>query len=655
VKEPLPVLHLHRAERSDVLADGLAEVLAEPAADPFTAEVVAVSARGVERWLAQRLAARLGAAGQGDGVCAHVAFPSPGEVVARALEDATGLDAGDDPWHPARAVWPLLDVVDSTPEAWRGRLDALRDGAGGRRYAVAAHLAGLFDAYAAHRPELLAGWRAGDDGGVPDDLAWQPELWRRLRARIAGADPAERLDAAVAVLERDPDVVDLPSRLSLFGPTRLPAAHLAVLTALARHRDVHMWMPHPSPGLWARVAEQRRPGGQPSVPSRPGDPTRELSRHPLLASLARDVRELQLRLHAVLAALGPDADERHHPAADDPPRTLLQRLQRDLRDDRPPAGDHVLAPDDRSVQVHACHGPHRQVEVLREVVLGLLAADPTLEPRDVLVLCPDIDTFAPLISAAFGSGGADPTEEHPGHRLAVRLADRALRQVNPVLDVVARLLELADARLTASEVLDLLGTGPVRRRFGLDGDDLERVRDLAIRAGVRWGLSAAHRRPYRLEGFPQNTWAAALDRLLLGVAMDGQSWLGTALPLDDVESGDVDRIGRLAEFVDRLEATLAELAGERPLAAWVAILTRALDALTDTDPTDAWQGGQARAELAEAVRGAGPHAADVPLCLADVRGLLAERLHGRPGRANVRTSSGERRGGEESPRKRRTA
>ena len=635
------MLYLHRAERSDVLADALGEVLAEPMADPFTAEVVAVPARGVERWLTQRLAGRLGAPGrQGDGVCAHVAFPSPREVVARAIGGATGVDLDDDPWHPARAVWPLLDVVDAAPDAWCAPLEALRAGGDGRRFAAAAHLAGLFDAYAAHRPELLAAWREGDDADVPDDLAWQPELWRRLRARIAGPDPAERLGAAVAALERDPDAADLPPRLSLFGPTRLPAAHLAVLAALAQHRDVHMWLPHPSPALWARVAEHLRQAEQSATPRRHSDPTRELPRHPLLASLGRDVRELQVRLVAVLDALGLDADERHHAASGDPARTLLQRLQRDLRDDHAPAGDHVLAPDDRSVRIHACHGAHRQVEVLREVVLGLLSDDPTLEPRDVLVLCPDIDTFAPLISAAFGSSGTDPGEEgHPGHRLAVRLADRALRQVNPVLDVVARLLELADSRLTASEVLDLLGTGPVRRRFGLDGDDLERVRDLVTRAGIRWGLSAAHRRPYRLDGFPQNTWAAGLDRLQLGVAMDGHSWLGTALPLDDVESGDVDRIGRLAEFVDRLEATLAELAGERPLAAWISALSSALEALTDTAPADAWQAGQARAELAEAARIAGPHAADVPLRLADVRGLLGERLRGRPGRANFRTGT----------------
>ena len=391
------------------------------------------------------------------------------------------------------------------------------------------------------------------------------------------------------MLEHDPACCALPERLSLFGPTRLPADHLAVLAALARHRDVHLWLPHPSPALWDRVAPLAV-----GVPARRADPTAELARHPLLAALGRDVRELQLRL------AGLSGVDTHHPGADGAPVTLLQRLQRDVRDDRAPAGDHVLAADDRSVAVHACHGPHRQVEVLREVVLGLLAADPTLEPRDVLVACPDVETFAPLVSAAFG---LDPEGDgHPGHRLAIRLADRALRQVNPVLDVAGRLLELVDARLTASEVLDLLATSPVRRRFGLDGDDLERLRDLVTRSGVRWGLSAAHRRPYRLDGFPQNTWAAGLDRLLLGVAMEGDGWLGTALPLDDVEASDIDRLGRLAEFVDRLEAALADLSGDRPLAAWVTGLTAALDALTATTPADAWQAGQARAELAEVAR-----------------------------------------------------
>ncbi|MFC5993241.1 exodeoxyribonuclease V subunit gamma [Pseudonocardia hispaniensis] len=637
------MLHVHRAEHADTLVDALACVLREPPADPFAPEIVAVPERGVERWLAQRLSHRLGAGeGRGDGVCARVLFPAPTAMVAAVVGRYSGIDPEEDPWHPARAVWPLLELVDEVVgEARFAVLDAHLGGNGsvdrahrrGRRFAVARKLAGLFASYAAHRPGLLSAWRRGadldgpDGDPLPDDLAWQAELWRRLRERIGVAGPAERTETACAALRADPGPADLPARLSLFGPTRLAADHLAVLEALAVHRDVHLWLPHPSPALWDAVAPHAG-----AVPRRAADPTAELPRHPLLSSLGRDVRELQLRLP--VAAAG-----RHHRGTE-PPATLLGLLHRGLRDDALPAPRQRprIDPADRSVAVHACHGPDRQVEVLREIVLGLLAADPTLEPRDILVMCPDIETFAPLISASFG---LTTGHGHPGHRLAVRLADRALHQVNPLLGTITSLLELADARVTASQLLDLVASAPVRRRFRITDDELDRLRDLTVRSGVRWGLDGEHRRPYRLEGFAQNTWSAGLDRMLLGVAMaeDEQGWLGTALPLDDIDSSDVDLVGRLAELVDRLGAVLARLTGERPLTAWGAALTDGLDALTATTPAEGWQSVQARAELAGMVRAAGPHAGSVPLTLADVRGLLADQLRSRPTRANFRSGT----------------
>ena len=56
----LVTLLLHRAERTDPLADGLGDLLTDPLDDPFAQEVVVVPARGVERWLTQRLSHRLG-------------------------------------------------------------------------------------------------------------------------------------------------------------------------------------------------------------------------------------------------------------------------------------------------------------------------------------------------------------------------------------------------------------------------------------------------------------------------------------------------------------------------------------------------------------------------------------------------------------------
>ena len=148
---------------------------------------------------------------------------------------------------------------------------------------------------------------------------------------------------------------------------------------------------------------------------------------------------------------------------------------------------------------------------MRDAILHLLAEDPTLEPRDVIVMCPDIETFAPLIHATFGSS-EQPDDDTQQVNLRVRLADRSLRQTNPVLSFTAQLLDLADQRLTASQVLSLIDREPVRRRFRFDDDDLARIQSWISQAAIRWGLDAAHRAPYQLEALPAGTWSAGLDR-----------------------------------------------------------------------------------------------------------------------------------------------
>lgn len=653
------MLHVHRAERADALVEALAGLLADPPADPFAREVVAVPSRGMERWLSQRMSGRLGATpGRADGVCANVAFPSPRRLVGDAVATASGIDAATDPWLPERSVWALLDVVDGClDEPWieslathLGATAAAEDPARrARRFAVVRHLADLFDRYALHRPEMVRAWAAGHDedgtgGRLQPDFRWQAELFRRLRARIAVPDPAERIDGACARLRDEPALLDLPGRVSLFGLTRIPAGHLHVLRALSAGRDVHLFVLHPSPALWERLEYVPRP-----IVHRRDDPTATMPGNALLASWGHDAREMQL----VLATA--DHADHHHPVVD-PADTLLARLQSDVRADRMPPGAPLpnrpderplLAAGDRSVEVHACHGRARQVEVLRDAILHVLEDDPTLEPRDVIVMCPDIETFAPLIQATFGASevAAEDEEMLPARAqrpdLRVRLADRSLRQTNPVLGVVARLIELGTERVTASQVLDVVDREPVRRRFGLDDDDVARLEEWVADSGIRWGLDAAHRAPFKLDALTAGTWRAGLDRVLLGVAMteQGNRLFEGVLPLDDVDSGAIQLAGRLAELVDRLQAALDALGSAQTIEAWADALAEAADALTATSERDAWQRAEldrvlddvvAEARVAGAERG-------TELVPAEIRALLAERLQGRPTRANFRT------------------
>ncbi len=646
------MLHVHRAERADRLADALGEILAPAPSDPFAPEVIAVATRGMERWLTQTLSARLGATpGRRDGICANVEFPFPGQLIGAALATATGIEPNADPWLGERTVWPLLDAVEECArEPWLAAVTEHLESAPGRRFARVRLIAGLFDSYQVRRPEMILAWTGGDGGGD-----WQPELWRALRRRIGLPSPAERLAPACARLRAEPELVALPQRIALFGITRLPAGQLDVLHAIAMHRDVHLLLMHPSPALWERVRGPAASG--PPVLLRSHDPTVRTPGNRLLASWGRESRELQLVLAAAQRrSASPAASADCHHALPDVARdaTLLATLQDDIRADRQPPGpplpgepDRRLAVDagDESVRVHACHGRHRQVEVLREAILHRLAADPTLEPRDVIVMCPDIETFAPLIEATFGtaqeSGSEDIATPDPqaGGELRVRLADRALRQTNPVLGVIAQLLELASARITASQVLDLADTAPVRRRFELSDDDLARIQEWIVDAGIHWGLDAPHRRDYRLADVEAGTFAAGLRRVLLGVAL-GESerqLFGGALPLDGVEGEAIELAGRFAELLARLRSTVDALAGPYPVGVWAQVIGRAADALVDVPDRDAWQRYELSRLLDDVVAEAAVGGAGTSLALPEVRALLAGRLAGRPTRANFRT------------------
>jgi exodeoxyribonuclease V gamma subunit len=676
------VLHVHHADHADTLVAGLAHVLADPLDDVFAIDQVAVHSRGLERWLAQRLSHHLGVAdGRDDGICAAIDFPFPGHLLADVLSSATDIETDTDPWRADRLAWPLLGLLGSHPHLaegtplaghLRGADDLPADG----RFAAVRRVADLFDRYAVHRPSMLQRWAAGDraepvlgDGRpIPAGGRWQAAMWRALRDHLAIPSPAERIEAATARLRTDPGCCDLPSRLSLFGLTALPASYLEVLQALAVHREVHLFLLHPSPTLWSRVDRALAARPLPSLPRRDEDPVKGLVSHPLLRAWGRDAREMQVVMQATatghedapIAALPPATP----PVASPTIRSLLARLQADIRGDAappgPPGRDQLeqrpeLSSSDTSVQIHACHGRSRQVEVLRDVLLHRFAADPSLEPRDVLVLCPDIETFAPLVEAVFAPDPDPNDDDDPDgsdqdadetrnetrrlrpSQLRVRIADRSLKRTNPLLRVVADLLEFADGRIAATDVRDLAGRAPVRARFAFSDDDLDRldtwIRDLEI----RWGLDAAHRSGRGI-ATDANTWHAGIQRLLIGVAVadEDQRTVGSIVPYDDVAGSDVDLAGRFATMMAQLADASYDLSAPRTIEHWRATLDEVVDACTDSS-AEPWQRVQLSGVLDDVVRAAGTERDRVVLSLPEFRELVGRQLAGAAGRASHRT------------------
>ncbi|MCB1776784.1 MAG: exodeoxyribonuclease V subunit gamma, partial [Candidatus Competibacteraceae bacterium] len=291
--------------------------------------------------------------------------------------------------------------------------------------------------------------------------------------------------------------------------------------------------------------------------------------NPLLASFGKQGRDF---IDLLLGYPRVESDHFVEPESDH----LLHHLQADIlhlrergSDEHPPV---ALRLDDRSLQIHVCHGPMREVEVLHDQLLDLFATQRDLRPSDVMVMAPDIARYGPLIEAVFG---AAPRER----RIPFSIADQGLPVENPLVEIFFELLDLSGERFDAAQVLRLLEPPAVRRRFGLSEDDMERVRQWVRGAGIRWGIDASAKDAWKLPATTEHTWRAGLDRLLLGYALPGQDrdLYADILPYDEIEGSEALALGGLQSFLEALFALHDELKKRRPSTDWIILLRALLD------------------------------------------------------------------------------
>jgi exodeoxyribonuclease V gamma subunit len=581
-------LEVHRSNRMERLVDVLARLVAQPAGSAMQPECIVVQGRGMERWLAQELARRLG-------VWANPDFPFPRHLLLRAIGAILGEEnAEGDPFQPETLLWAIADILPQYLELpsfapvrhYLAGDDRLR-----RRLELASRIAQTFDQYVVYRPAMVLDWERGRDDH------WQAHLWRALTQRLGRRHMAARAGEAVAQLRagKEPPA-GFPQRISFFGVSTLPPLYLEVIASLAQVLEVHLFVPSPSREYWADIRSQRArirelmrleaPGGSALLEASPG--------HPLLGSLGRVGRDFQQLLEC--ADYTEDGTDLY---VEPQGGTMLATVQADVLalrwrgDPAAEASPLILQPGDESIQVHNCHSPMREIEVLYDQLLAAFEADSTLQPHEVVVMTPAIETYAPFIEAVFG-GRSDET------RIPFRIADRQLRASDGVVDAFLRVLEVPSQRLTAAEVLDLLALDPIRTRFGISLDDLEVLRQWVGAAGVRWAANATHRAAVEQPPLAEGTWRFGLDRLLLGYAMAGEerTLYGGVLPFDAVEGSQAAALGHLADYCERLFVFHAAAQSPRPLPAWSEILGSLLDDLIAAAEDQVYAAQQIRGALA---------------------------------------------------------
>jgi exodeoxyribonuclease V gamma subunit len=544
------MLKLYQSNRMEYLADLLIEITRPPPADPFIAETVVVQHPGMGRWLSLQIAERTG-------VCANFQFPLPAgfiwELFGRLIPGLPKQDL----YAPSVMQWSLFSLLQKTgdEQLFEPVNHYLKRAGEHGAFELAARLAICFDQYLVYRPDWIRAWESGRS--VVGNDGWQAELWRRLR-RTLNTDHWVDLQLR---LERELDRNDalkglLPERISLFGIPALSGGYLALLQRLSGWMDVHLFLLNPCEQHWSGIIDPAERSGR-ELAGDSGALYLETG-NPLLASLGRQGRDFL----AALLELNPATIDLFEEAGC---ATLLEQLQTDiltLRDGTRSAR-RMVEDNDGSIRIHSCHGPMREVEVLRDQLLDLFERHPGLQPDQVLVMTPDMDLYAPYIETVFGGVAGSV-------HIPFSVADRDGTSECPLTAAFLRLLEIPGGRYESSELLSLLEVPAIRRRFSIGDGDLARIHRWVGQSGIRWGQDAASRRDRGLPETDQNSWRAGLDRMLLGFALPGEEerLFKGVLPYDQIEGVESSVLSGLSSFVNSIFELQRQLAGHHRLDLW---------------------------------------------------------------------------------------
>ncbi len=543
-------LNLYTSNRMEVLVDTLAAALREPLASPFKKEVIVVQSRGMQRWLSMELASRFG-------VWANGHYPFPNAMVQELFGKLFPAMPDTSLYAPEVMSWRIMrmlpELLDTEPFVTLRRY--LSDDPDGLKlFQLSEKIADTFDQYTLFRPEMLSSWEVGDSESSGDE--WQPILWRKL-AEGEGMHRGKLKELFCRELNPlSPGVEKIPERITLFGISYLPKFHLDMLSAVAKVTEVNLFLLSPTREYWGDILSRKAIARLPEE-----ERALRTEGNPLLASLGRIGRDFS----DMIIDMSDSAfhqDERY----DDPgEECLLHALQSDILNLSGTGEEEELRPlerDDRSLWIHSCHSPLREIEVLYDNILAMLEEYPELSPRDIVVMTPDIEIYSPYISSVFGAGGN-------GAGLHYSIADRRMMHEGEIASAVLKLLALPGSRLAASELFDLLASPPVSRRFSLDVDELELIRGWIEKSGIRWGMDEDDRTARNLPAYRDNSWRAGLDRLLLGYAMPDENQLFNGiLPYDDMPGSVSESLGKFAEFVERVDRFVESFERHRTLEEW---------------------------------------------------------------------------------------
>lgn len=566
--------NVFQSNHLDVLATVLAEQLRLPIDNnPFKEEVILVQSPGMSEWLKINIAQKLG-------IAANLNFPLPSSFIWNLYKtlipdvpESSVFNKDRLRWHINRvlvehvdkpefaSIKEYLNVTDTEKAVGQDFVEL-------KKFKLSEKIADAYDNYLMYRPEWLEHWETGaNDLPNNDDIGhqqWQAILWRSLNARIndLGINSHNRHTLHQTLLEKlsqpiPPEFLNaMPSRLFIFGISSIPTHQLDVFEALSRHISVDVLWLNPCQYYWGDILSEKtkaRISKQRLELMEQGEASYFVSGNPLLASWGKIGRDY---LDA-LSERDVSFNDLFYPR---PEETLLSHVQQDIFDlkyrqsqeplDIKALNRHTgkrLLKEDGSIKIHNCHSRLRELEVLKDELLNAFEQDPELMPKDVLVMVPDINDYAPFIDSVFGKNLQAAETFMP-----YAISDRSGLQENPILNTFVSIIGLPIARFKSSDVMDWLTVPVIMRAFDIDMVELEEIKAWVNETHIKWSIDGKQKEKWNLPTDDINTWLFGLKRMMLGVSSGNQSNWQNIPSFDAIEGLKANTLAKLVAYVSYL-------------------------------------------------------------------------------------------------------
>lgn len=565
-------LHLQVSNSLTQLATRLCDDLRSRDIPVFQAYLLITQTEGMNNWLKIQLAETLG-------IAANCRFLKPNDLIHEVYNLLGGqylqpLSADNQCW----LLFKLLAEKDFTAR-FRSVSDYYR-GQGPeqdlKRMGLAEKIADLFDQYQIYRPEMIRQWNNESLEGVQAN-EWQKFLWIKAKQLSDQKLPDKTLvgnyiQQALKIPAKQDILQNKMPAIHLFGLSVTTEYHIQLFHEIGACCDLYFHLLNPAPSsYWFEDRSEK----QIAILKKKGfaDPSESSSGNALLTSWGKVIQNtfgLLFKNEDLLNRYEEVNSE--EPAAD----TLLKQIQQDIfynRSEEEREKLPVAMLGDGSLTISSCYTPAREVEVLYNYLVHLVDQRRDLSARDMVVMLSDIDTYAPYIKAVFNNAP---------YTFNYTIADESYTASDSIAGALKSVLLMNRENFKAEEVLQILDSGYICKRFGLN--DLSFIRKVVNGANIRFGMEGS-----RDDDSIFVSWKYGLERILFGICMSGEEEYSggsdSLYPLDITEGSASLEIIRFCHFAAVLMDSIREREKARTVAEWISYTESVLNNLV-YDPID---------------------------------------------------------------------